>query len=383
MKKVASDMSESDQAQLQDMFAELTGEADADPDILIPKYVELRNTIGAIVKVWNVLLNFEMFTGEFPEFEYAYDACRTFIDQIHKAHRVDAGTKDTARNYAQTSKSEINVLYAGLKDSAEVKSIIIAGAKLNAHKRFLEDKENMDDRFIRQEPGMEFAPVEFCPINFKAVWISDRVNPMVKSFIMTILHKTLTLSMVVYKNTTSPNVDIKKFSEVLVKGIKAVKKQIPYRCDDAFKIISDSVGMLEGNFDTYFKTSVEANNMGLIMESFIVDVSTKQKTSPVVTRQFSKIIQFMKEKSRQSGKNKDPRVQSLFRLLNSKFSAMENSTPGYTPDDSKDPEDPANAADDSNDPEDPAEEAAPQLTPAEEKGGPDELLGGEEFEIVE
>ena len=108
-----------------------------------------------------------------------------------------------------------------------------------------------------------------------------------------------------------------------------LKKQIP-RCNKAFGIIADSVKMLETNFKSYYKTSVEAENPSIIIESFIVDVSMKQKSNAEVTRQFRKIIMHMKRKSTN---NNDPRVKKLFSILNNQFSMMEKDIPKYEDED--------------------------------------------------
>ena len=86
--------------------------------------------------------------------------------------------------------------------------------------------------------------------------------------------------------------------------------------------------MLEDNFGGYYKTSIEAENPSIIIESFIIDVSMSQKANATVTTQFRKIIMFMK---RQSANSKDPRVSKLFKILNSQFNMMEKET-GVNPD---------------------------------------------------
>ena len=377
-KMKSKDMSEDDMASMQEMFSSLTGESDADPEILVPKYVELRNDIATILKIWGVLTNFKGFVDAFPEYADAIAQFKKFSADIEATHGVTPSTVDTPPMYTGLEKTKINIIYNGLKNSDEVKAMVIAGSKLNRYKRYIEDKENLNDRFIRKEPGVEFIPVTFCPINLKAIWISERAGAMVKGVILTVLNKTLTIGLRIYNNTTSPNVDIKKFSSVLVKGIKAVKKQCP-RCNDAFRIISDSVGMLEDGFGGYFKQSVEANNMSMIMESFIIDVSESQKTSPNVTRQFRKIIMFMRKKSQDSGQSQDPKVKSLFKMLNSRFSMMESSTPGYDPNAAAD-DDEKKDSDDEPEQDEPDSDSddidAPDLIPSEE---PDQ----EEPEIVD
>jgi hypothetical protein len=322
-KVISKEMTKQDMNEMQEMFKSLTGENDADIEVLLPKYVELRNSVGSVVKVWNILKEFPDLLEIFPECADACAEFAQFVKRVEENHKITSSTVDTPATHAGVSQSEINVLYNGLKDSDEVKAITIACGQLNQFKRHLQE-DSLSDKFIRTEPGLDLIPVSFFPINLKAIWMSEHAGSMLKNIILKVLQKTYVIGLRVYNNITSPNVDIKKFSGVLVKAIKLVRKQCP-RCDDAFRIISDSVDMLENNFTDYFKQSVEANNMGMIMESFIVDVSTKQRNSPRVTQQFGRIISFMQRKTAESGQSKNPQVQALFRMLNSRFGMMKES----------------------------------------------------------
>ena len=134
---------------------------------------------------------------------------------------------------------------------------------------------------------------------------------MTKKYILTVFHHTYVIGNNLYQILNSPNIDIKKFSSILIKEIGKMKGNIP-KCKEAFSIIEESVDLLETNFDQYYRDSVESENLGLIMENFIGDVLKQQKPSAVLTNQFRKIIMFIKKLS--SG-NKDPMVQQLFKLL--------------------------------------------------------------------
>jgi hypothetical protein len=145
---------------------------------------------------------------------------------------------------------------------------------------------------------------------------------MAKKYILNILSHTYLIGHEVYEIITAPNIDIKKFSRVLLANIDKMKKTIP-RCDKAFDIIKNSVEMLENNFKGYYKNSVESANPSVIIESFIVDVSMSQKSNAVITGQFRRIIMHMKK---QAANNTDPRVKKLFKILNSQFDLMAKST---------------------------------------------------------
>lgn len=310
---------------LNGMFDQLTGVKDADPEIIIPKFVELKNNIRRLHKVYNILMEFKEFQRIFPEYQPQLKQTKDFFANLMNAHNIDEKNIETEEKFFDMDGAEVNKLYGALKDSEEVKSLVVASANLNHFKKYLYDEKNLKDTFIKKEPGVNFTPVPFCMLNLKRIWTSDNCNAFVKKFLLTILHKTYVIGYSIYDNITSPNIDIKKFSGVLVESIKTIRKQVP-RCDKAFDMISDSVSMLENNFKGYYKTSIEASNPSLIIESFIVDVSLKQKTNATVTTQFRRIIMFMKKKSQG---NNDPRVKKLFSILNSQFKTMEQNTPGY------------------------------------------------------
>jgi hypothetical protein len=319
---------------LNSMFDQMTGASHADHSIIKPKYEKIKVSLTKFCKVFELLLNFKNFPENFPECKKSFSEIRIFIDKIRLENNLVETETSDKKEKGEDEKKEINEKFVKLKDSAEVQQIIITSSILGKHKKYLEDKANLSDEFIRREPGLSMEPFPFSSFDLKKIWVSDNFNEMIKKFILNILSHLYKLGYEIYDLVTSPNVDIKQFSQVLIRNIGMLKKQIP-RCDKAFDIISDSVIMLEGNFKGYYKTSVEAENPSIIIESFIVDVSMKQKSNANITRQFRKIIMFMKKKS---ANNNDPRVKKLFSILNSQFSLMEKETPGYVRPNDDEPE---------------------------------------------
>jgi len=333
LKKMLSKGSGEDVQMLNSMFDQMTGASHADPSIIQPKYIKLRANLIKFCKVFELLLNFKGFTTDFPECKKGFDEITLFIKKARENHELDPNSAADAKKSEITDKKDLNEAFNKLKESQEIQQIIICGSTLKKHKKYLMNINELSDEFIRREPGLSMTPFPFTSLDLKKIWVSDNFNPMTKKFILSILSHVCKLGYESYDLVTSPNVDIKQFSHVLISNISMLKKQIP-RCDKAFDIIADSVKMLEGNFKGYYKTSVEAENPSIIIESFIVDVSMKQKSNANITRQFRKIIMHMKKKS---ANNKDPRVKKLFSILNNQFSMMEKETPGYVrPDDDPD-----------------------------------------------
>jgi len=103
-------------------------------------------------------------------------------------------------------------------------------------------------------------------------------------------------------------------------SIDDVKKQIP-RCDQAFNKISESVGLLKGNFNSYYKDYISSNNPTIIMENFVLDVSKNTRASPVLTAQFRKIIAHYRKIASQQANN--PKLQTLFQQVDKNFQELE------------------------------------------------------------
>ena len=235
---------------LNSMFDQLTGVQEADPDIIRPKYVELKNNIAKLYKVYTILIDFEGFSKAFPNYKGNLAETKKFFKGILEKFSIDPSVVEDEKKYEEMDKTEINALYKVLKESNEVKTIVVASGNLNHYKRNLCDEKNLTDDFIKREPGVNFTPIPFCLIDLKHIWASEKCSSQVKKFLLTILSKTYIIGFEIYDNVTGPNIDIKKFSTVLVESIKAIRKQVP-RCDKAFDMISDSVSMLEGNFKGY------------------------------------------------------------------------------------------------------------------------------------
>ena len=320
VKKITPNGSDEDATLLNDMFEQMTGSQGADIEIIIPKLTKLHNLLAKFVKVYKLLLNFGDFINKFQEYNPEFAEINSFITNIQKIIDVDHELSED--KLKAMSVDQINNLYKTLKNKQEIQSIIVTGGNLKKYKKYLSDKDNLKDDFIKKEPGLTLTPFSFTKLDIKLLWTSNKLTNMAKKYILNILNHTYTIGHDVYEVVTSPDIDIKKFSKVLIDNIEKMKKTIP-RCDKAFNIIKNSVEMLESNFNGYYKNSVEAENPSIIVESFIIDVSMSQKANASITGQFRRIIMFMKK---QSANNTDPRVKKLFKILNSQFDLMAQKT---------------------------------------------------------
>ena len=351
VKKMQQKGSVEDANLLNDMFSQMTGSNNADSDIIIPKFIKLKELVTKYFKIFNLLINFDEFIKSFPEYTPEFDDIRKFLEKLEKIKNDDELTE---KKLSDMNNDNVNKLYKELKNNNEIQTMVIISGNLDKYKKYLSDKANLGDEFIKREPGLSLKPLTFTNLDLKLLWSSEKLTSMAKKYILNILSNTYSIGHEVYQIITSPDIDIKKFSSILIANIDKMKKQIP-RCDKAFDIIAKSVSMLENNFDGYYKTSVEAENPSIIIESFIVDVSMSQKSNATTTSQFRKIIMFMK---RQTASIKDPRVSKLFKILNSQFNLMKSET-GTDP-----------AFEEKNEPEEDIDE--PEEKPEEEIDEPEE-----------
>ena len=267
VKKIMPKGSPDDANVLNDMFSQMTGAENADPEIIIPKLCKLYTLLNKYSKIYQMLLKFNEFIDKFPEHENDFLDIRKFIENIAKIS--DSGNSITEESLKNSTSDNVNTMYKKLKDTAEVQSIIVISGELDKYKKYLSDKNNLGDEFIKREPGLSLKPLTFTNLDLKILWASNKLSIMAKKYILNILSHTYLIGHEMYQTITSPDVDIKKFSRVLINNIDKMKKQIP-RCNKAFDIIANSVNMLENKFDGYYKTSVEAENPSIILKVLLL-----------------------------------------------------------------------------------------------------------------
>lgn len=319
VKKIISgnSMDGDDKDALNKMFEQMTGSTNAEPEIILPKIVDIYVRAIKFAKIYNMFisLNNLFIFEEFPEWKTEIE---TFIKNTIGDLELNLDTPPTRNTFQHLNADELNALFQKLKSNEYIKTMIISGSKLAQYKVNLTDMNNLNDGFIMQEPGLTLEVLPFTSLDLKLIWTLDNVDAGLKKLILSVMGHTYKIGFELYDLITSPNIDIKKFSHIIISSISQLRKQIP-RCDLAFDVIENSINLLENKFKTYYKNSVEAENPSIIIESFIVDVSESQRASPLVTQQFRKIVQVLQQ---QNSANKDPKVKKLFSMLNSKFGEL-------------------------------------------------------------
>jgi hypothetical protein len=323
---------------INEMFEEMMGVKDADNEIIRPKFVDTRNLLREIYKILRQFATFAPLQNDFPNIAQSLLEIKKFAEDMKDSvYMTDVTIEETEALYMKLNKQQMNELYKKLKENKHVRELIGFCSKLKAHDKYLSDVNNLKDSFIGLEPGLSYCIFPFSTLDLKVLWVSRNMSSMIKKYILLILHKLYKQIYEVYRITTSPDVDIDKFTKLLVDSIKQLKKTPGLnRCNNAFRRIENSVTLLKEKFDGYYRESIASANPNMIVESFIVDVSNQGGTDASLTREFRIIIQHMRKVAEQSGKSKDPKFQSLYKILNDSFKVMDNKNGASTSEEKKD-----------------------------------------------
>lgn len=318
---------EDDQNTMNGMFSQMMGMEDGEIEIILPKFVQGRNIVRRIYRLLHQFATFTAIQNDFPYTKESMNEILKFIDDMKESIVFNELTKnkdETKEMYQNLDKKTINEFYRKFKENGYIKKLIVLCGYLKQFSSCFIDKNNLKDNFIGQEPGLTFYIFDFSSLDLKKLWADKNLKPMVKKYILNVLNLLYTELYNLYKIITSPDIDIDQFSRVLLDSIQKLKKQPGLnRCDNAFKRIEDSVELLKGNFDNYYRESIASSNPNMIVENFIIDVSNQGGANPRLTREFRQIIQYMHKVSANTGKNKDPNVKKLFDMLNKNFEVME------------------------------------------------------------
>jgi hypothetical protein len=222
--------------------------------------------------------------------------------------------------------------YNGLKECRPVQEIVMITRNIKdvlmmekerrkTAKHDLEDKDALSMMFITKCEGDSLILFQFSSLDFKQIsYHEEFLTPDLRKYMLFFLHILYKKGLEIVKLITQPDIDVEKFSEVLVRNIGQVRKQIP-RCEKAFDKIAKSVDLLRGNFDDYYKDFVISQNPGIIIENFVGDVAKNSSADMEVTRQFRQIIKHFKQKM--AGKVQDPKVKKLLSMMGKNLDVLD------------------------------------------------------------
>jgi hypothetical protein len=295
---------------LTSLFQQLLGTDKPAPEIVKPKYVTLAQSINMIVRILQSFNN-DIFSINYPDMKSQSQGIDVFVSKLQSLELgLDIKTAD-----------DENVVdaYLELKNSKEIGELLDTCKNLIQNKSSL-DSTKVDVGFVDRLPGLTFYPFSFSSINLKELWVNPATTMQIKKYIITVCKVMYKKTHKVYETVTGADIDVDKFSELIINSIKKVKKMIP-RCDQAFSKIEKSVDMLKSNFGGYYKDFIQTQDPTCIMHNFVYDVASQDDVDAKTTFQFRKIIAFYQKRTQ--GKIKDPRIKKVFDLLGANMKILE------------------------------------------------------------
>lgn len=295
-------------SELAEMFQQMMDPSQVDPEVVYPKYKDMKMKVNQIA-----------------QFLKAIDG--TPISQMYEigefTQKADELLEDLKQH--QYEKDSLKDNYAKFKDGKAIQECIMICAALSDYKADLADKNKLSDRFIKNMT-MGTRIMKFSNMDLSIIWNNPEVPNDVKQYIIKWLHLMYKTALEIYQISSSPDIDIDKFSEVIMNALDQVSKQPElHRCTKAFAKIRSSVGLMKNNFGDYYKDFVQSRNPSTLIESFIVDVSSSQDTDATTARQFRQIISYFNKTSAQSNMKNDPRMKVLFDTMNANLTKLEKS----------------------------------------------------------
>jgi hypothetical protein len=261
-----------------------------------PQKEEIRAWVTKSREQWT-----EMFSMDFSDYEWDLN----LVEEQQK--------KTFAEGYEKTKKSEL------------INNFIIVCDRLARYKKHINDAKNLSPTFITTMAGAEFNPFPFTSLNLKYIFSLPAVQENTKHFFLIVLNKAFELTYNLWNEITSPDINVDEFVDIIMANIKEIQKRPELsRCAKAFKKIEESVHLLKGRFNNYYRDFVQTKNSTIMMEHFIIDVSKNTKADAQTTAQFRKIISFYQKIAKDQITN--PKIKAMFDKVNDSFRELERNT---------------------------------------------------------
>lgn len=347
-----------DNPDLQKMFNQMVGATDPDPVVVAPKYEKIledcKVILSAIKRIW--IDRSRIPPAIIKDFPLAFSSIDDFhelgMQQLEKYTLVKKqmlSGKDLEKlnsnpelmmEYLQSlshgyNNAELGEAYKSLKSSTLIDAIILSTRDLQKlltedAKEFkrvahcLASREKLSDAFISEsdEMYMQLIP-SMTLMDFKQVWMHSDCNYEVRQRFVYALFIILHRGHAIVEHIMSPDIDVDKFSELLVSSIKQLKAHIP-RCDKAFNKIQQSVELLKTNFSGYYADFITSKNPSVIVENFVFDVANTSSGDAELTRQFREIVKFYKKQM--ANQAHDPQIKQLFDLVDENINVLARKT---------------------------------------------------------
>lgn len=344
-----------------DIMDQLTGmHGKAEPEIVIPKIIEIYNYVIDYFRTLQMLLNTNiiqdvelyLYNNDIQNFilhgcaELEIDlAKKSFNFEFSEKQFYEAQLKNDTK-YIENLQKQLFEKYKKLKESNTIKHIIATCGHLKNFETALLSTHSLDNIKISEqsryhpkrmkkketkpnwgfiEELSNFHPLSYAKcIDFKFLWIQSSITKSKRKLLVGVLFNLYIYGSMIFDIMTSPDIDTKKLSELFIEAISAAKKRLP-GFEKAFKIIESATDLLDRKFNDYYRDSVRNNKNSMVfIEDFICDLAD-ENTDAVSRAQLKKLAFKLKEMISQSPDYKNnPSVQTLVVLMDKAINQIDS-----------------------------------------------------------
>ena len=314
---------------LSEMFNQMLGTGAVNMSIAYPRYVRIRGLTDQLLKLFE-MFNGSPFMAKYREFAAEHAEIAAFVSHGRESWTALFSADFTDYEWNLTlvedeQRAAFTEVYERMKKSDLVNTFIIMCDRLIPYKRSIGNPKALSDAFIMSMAGVEYTPFPFTKLNMKYIFSLPAATEPTRQFFLVVLNKAYDLSYRLWNEINTPDINVDDFVEIIMSNIKEIQKRPELnRCQKAFKKIEDSVHLLKGRFNDYYRDMVSAKNSTIMMEHFILDVSKSTKADPETTRQFRHIITFYRRIAQDQVSN--PKVKMLFDKVEASFKELERGT---------------------------------------------------------
>lgn len=314
-----------DTKELNNMFAQMIGGGNVDPDIALNKFLKIKEHVNSILnklKKFNDAIVDKLILINEPKYTKHKKEINDFIEDCGSMINIQLDIKTISKDYAH------------LKELDLLKEFTLLCRNLIRYKSSLDDMDKLCAKFIYNSPGsssLELFP--FSTFDFaylcKFEDLSKDDLEFMKKYILICLHLIFKDAFAIYECVNSPDIDTDKFSQMMVNAIGQARSQLP-RCSKAFDLISNSTDLLSNNFNNYYKDFIQTKDSNSIISSFMGDVMGTAMDDNVdldCVRQLKDIMKFIQNNSKNRPKN--PEVDKLLDVLKDKMSIVDDELDRY------------------------------------------------------
>lgn len=300
---------------LSEMFNQMLGTGTINLTIAYPRYVRMKGLCEYLVKLFEMLSKspFIRTNDEFSTQKLELEQfCKESREHIAETFTVDFSDYEWNLTLVEEElKNTFIVAYEQVKKSKLINTFVVMCDRLVKYKKNFANIDKMNHRFVTTMAGTEWTPFPFTTLNIKYIFSIMGISENTIRFFMTVISKAFELSLKLYEETQTPDIDVDQFVDVIMANITEIQKQPElHRCRKAFQKIKESVELLKGRFNDYYKDFIATKDSTIMMQHFIVDVSKQTDADPTVTAEFRKIIAYYRKVAQTQITN--PKIKMLF-----------------------------------------------------------------------